>query len=455
MHSTTLVGENGQGPGMICGIKTYGSMGSAVSITDSSLPKGKTTVTVSDASAYSVGDYCYMDQENDPAYINFEIPPSNRSLKYMHGIFKVIAKNGNTLTMDRPLRHYFGSSFNPTVKKMNVVKNSAVENLKMMNYEWTQSEWYANRKYCRPLGMEYAVNCWVKDVYFYNGHQEHFATRSSARNTVKDCQFHRLMWGEWGRDATYKDQPFNNYSIYFANGSADNLITNNIWNNHWIQIVQAVGANGNVFSYNYSFGTRNSRGIFLHGRYPHENLIESNDFSAVINGGGSTWGRQGPRNTFFRNRGRGIGRFATYEHHKFSDNFVCDSYNYLLNIAYAYMQGDMGAYEAGWANNMDHLTTNMWVERNIATDTRTGNDPPEWGLKLGSSGSTTDQDNFEGSVAPAGWSAYSFPASLYLTSKPAWWPGGKPWPCTGADIDDMGGTLTKLPAHDRADSASW
>ncbi len=286
------------------------------------------------------------------------------------------------------------------------------------------------------------------------GHQQHIGIGRSSRITVKNCQFHRLMWGEWGRDATYKDLPFNNYSIYVANHSTDCLITNNIFNNLWIQIVMAVGVNGNVFSYNYCFGPRNSRGIFLHGRYPHENLLEGNDFEAIMNGGGSTWGRQGPRNTMFRNRGRGIGRYTTWLHHKFTDNFVCDRYNYLLNIGYAFAQGDFVPYNNGSGGNLDYLTTNMWLERNIATDPRAVT-LSNYGIKLGSSGSTTDLDNYEGMKAPAGWSAYSFPASLYLTEKPAWWPGGKPWPCTGANIDDFTGTLIKLPAHDRADTASW
>jgi hypothetical protein len=49
------------------------------------------------------------------------------------------------------------------------------------------------------------------------------------------------------------------------------------------------------------------------------------------------------------------------------------------------------------------------------------------------------------------WSkgAVDLPPSLYLSSKPAWWPSGFAWPWAGPDLDPMVGTL---PAKSRSDS---
>ena len=46
-------------------------------------------------------------------------------------------------------------------------------------------------------------------------------------------------------------------------------------------------------------------------------------------------------------------------------------------------------------------------------------------------------------------SARTLPPSLYLQSKPGWWPSGTPWPWAGPDLSPMAGTL---PAKARSDS---
>ena len=88
----------------------------------------------------------------------------------------------------------------------------------------------------------------------------------------------------------------------------------------------------------------------------------------------------------------------------------------------------------------------MWLECNIYRDLR----GERYGLILRTpEPTTTNLFSYGGDKAPASWSTFNMPASLYLTAKPSWWPGGKPWPCIGSDADDFSGTLTKLPAEDR------
>jgi len=44
---------------------------------------------------------------------------------------------------------------------------------------------------------------------------------------------------------------------------------------------------------------------------------------------------------------------------------------------------------------------------------------------------------------------HTLPSSLYLTSKPAFWPAGVAWPWTGPDVEPKVGTL---PAKSRFDN---
>ena len=49
-------------------------------------------------------------------------------------------------------------------------------------------------------------------------------------------------------------------------------------------------------------------------------------------------------------------------------------------------------------------------------------------------------------------SARTLPASLYYSSKPAWWPSGQAWPWVGPDLTPMVGAL---PAKNRSDAFSY
>ncbi len=130
-------------------------------------------------------------------------------------------------------------------------------------------------------------------------------------------------------------------------------------------------------------------------------------------------------------------------------HFVGDQFNIIGNIAWSYRTEPFCNYENGTCRDYDTKTTNMWLGRNIYRDTRGSG----YGLILRSPEPTTTQiENYGGDVAPGSWSTFNMLASLYLTQKPDWWPSGKPWPCTGSDVDDFTGTPTKLPAQDRYES---
>jgi hypothetical protein len=214
------------------------------------------------------------------------------------------------------------------------------------------------------------------------------------------------------------------------------------------------GASGNVYSYNYQIGVLMRKGIQFHGKYPHENLIEGNQTYNDILTMDNTWGQQGPRNTIFRNRVTDSGTIKTGSDSVWPTGL---DLNLILNSAYGYYCGCAACnYTAGSGRDYDFQHTGLWAEYNFARDTTpdAGVSVRGWVMETPEPTTVRIESDHEGNSAPGHWAGLNFPASLYLTEAPDWWPGGKAWPCIGADVDDHGGTLTKLPAQDWYDALS-
>ncbi len=425
----------GKGSKNQAGIYFSGSRGGYINITSSSIPKGTTTITLADASGIGVGDWLFMEQDNDPSYMQWDVIPA------MTAIFKVVAKNGNTITMDRPLRHAFGSSFNPVVFKIKPIENAGIEKFRI------QMDRDSNVK-ANLVVIKEAVNCWTKEVYFKDGGKHHIFLNYAVRNTIFKCMFEGLL--VWEINKT----PWANYSIGFAEGAHDNLITNTVAIDNKSNACFARGASGNVYSYNYHVGTVMRKGVQFHGKYPYDNLVEGNDTYNGIMTMDNNWGQQGPRNTIFRNRCRGIGRIHSSADGPESppDCPTGVDLNLILNSAHSFYGGCVGPavcnYPKGNTRDYDFKSTGLWAEYNFATDIK-----PDvggvwgWVWKTPESSSVRIESDHEGNKAPAHWAGLKFPASLYLKNKPDWWPAGKAWPCIGADIDDHSGAMIKLPAQ--------
>lgn len=438
MNQTTITGYRADNSGAI---QFNGSQGTFFTITDALLPRGTTAITVNNPSALSVGQYAYIYQNNDLSYIL----PGYDFIKAMNHIFKVVAKEGSVITMDRPLRHVFNTSLDPRGYGMNTVSNAGLEDMKVMHDENSDPALKGPM-----VDWDYAVNTWAKNVYFYNGYRKHIQLTKSANNTIEHCLFERMLYHVYT-----PSNHFDAYGIVLFEGSADNLITNSAFRELRMPISLQRGCNGNVFSYNYLHNNSESywsRGIFFHGFYPHSNLLEGNAANGTIGAGDNWWGRQGPRNTIFRNRFTGSGFVHTEEivnpAHSSPSHFIMDQFNMIGNIAYGIYSKPGCNYETGGCHDFDRETTNMWAERNITRDDRPDSGSLSWGfIEETPEPSSVFIENVDGDKAPAGWSTFDMPASLYLTGPPDFWPGGKPWPCIGSDVDDFTGTLTKLPAQ--------
>ncbi len=443
---TIIQGDSGAGS-HLAGLHFLGGTGSATSITSNPIPRGTATITVSNAASFSVGDWVYMSQDNDPAYMQVDVS----SHPGMTAIFKVAAKNGNTITMDRPLRHAFNPSEFPKIREIYPVKNAGIEKFKI-EMDWGSS----NNSAC--VAITNTVNCWANEVFFKQGGKHHIFFTYSARNTVFKCMFMGLL--RWERD----DEESGNYAMEFAQGAHDNLATNTVAINNKSNMCFSRGASGNVYSYNHHIGTIIRKGVQFHGKYPHSNLVEGNETYNGIMTMDDNWGQQGPRNTIFRNRCTGTAKISSSiggEDMPPDANWPTGlDLNLMLNSAYGFYGSCSStgecSYVGGNTHDYDFKHTGLWAEYNFARDTTLDVGALVWGWvwQTPEPTSVRIESDYQGDSAPGHWAGLNFPASLYLTEAPDWWPGGKDWPCIGADIDDHGGTMTKLPAQEWYDALS-
>ena len=148
--------------------------------------------------------------------------------------------------------------------------------------------------------MDYAAGCRVKCIESHNCNYAHIDIRRSTNIEINGSFFHEAFdYGDGGKG----------YGVMIESGSGECLVYGNIFDHLRHSIILQSGANGNVYAYNYSMNPywtavslpANSAGdIVLHGNYPYSNLFEGNIVQNIVID--NSHGKNGPYNTFFRNR---------------------------------------------------------------------------------------------------------------------------------------------------------
>ncbi len=234
------------------------------------------------------------------------------------------------------------------------------------------------------INFNYAFNCRIRGVYSQNCNYAHIALDNSAFNTIEQCYFtNSYGYGGGGKG----------YGIAIQTGSCENLISNSIFNHLRHSILFQSGANGNVISYNYSLNpfwteaslpSASAGDIVLHGNFPFANLIEGNICQNIIID--DTHGKNGPDNTFFRNRAELYGIFMNTNPATDNQGFIN---NEVTNTGFL-----MGLYN------------------------------------LAGSGHRQIGNMVRGSFKPTGSKPLT-DSSFYLSAAPAFWPVNWPWPFCG------------------------
>ncbi|OLN26844.1 Beta-1,3(4)-glucanase precursor [Desulfovibrio sp. DV] len=251
---------------------------------------GQSTITLAGTSGVAVGDKLEIEQQNDPAAM-YTDPEWNQSwAQSVVGQFAVVtAVSGKVLTLDRPLRAAYSTSFSARARVYRMGTNVGIEDLGIRREDPGESGG-------DTIHFKYAFNCWVLRVESLDTVSAHVYAESSAAIEVRDSTFKRAHdYGDGGRG----------YGVSLGRHVSDCLVENNIFDTLRHAMIVSQGANGNVFGYNASRGTVCESDqwtpcdISVHGHYPFRNLFEGNLVEEIDIT--DYWGPAGPGNVLLRN----------------------------------------------------------------------------------------------------------------------------------------------------------
>ena len=383
------------------GVEMRGSMENVDIAVTAGYSLGSTQLELADTSGITPGTMLWLYQDDDvDAMYTVDYWITDYSIYSMSQMIGAAAVEGNTITLDVPLRLDYQASLNPRVRIVHPIENAGIESLYLERIDTADAF---------TISMEKAQNCWVRYVESNNTFRAHVWAFYSRFLTIRDNYFHHAHdYGGGGHG----------YGVTFADSTSDSLVTNNIFHTLRHAMMVKEGANGNVFSYNYSYETMGGKAdISLHGHYNYANLFEGNKVENLVVA--DWWGPSGPYTTAFRNVITTNGGISVRDH---SDR----------------------------PNVVGNVTPRI--------DIRSGPDIIIFGYPVYMGGVVTDLTDGNLVDGVLEWSGAPdplvLPASHYLDGPPDFW-GNRPWPNMGADLATPVG---RLPAQERKyqiDNGLW
>ena len=268
---------------------------------------GDQSFLIEDSTVFSAGDWLLM-ADNDSALIT-----SDWATGTTGQIFQIQAISGYEVLLDSPLRRTYLLENMPYVRKINPKENILIEGLTIKRMDESVAQ-------TNHIGFNYAVNCKVSCIESEKCNFSHIRFQYSSNCEVIGSYFHDAHnYGGGGKG----------YGVVCQFATGECLIRDNNFNHLRHAMLLQAGANGNVYSYNYSqdpFWTgvalpANSAGdIVLHGNYVYTNLFEGNTCQNIVID--DSHGQNGPYNTFFRNRAELYGIFMNSSPASDRQNFM-------------------------------------------------------------------------------------------------------------------------------------
>jgi hypothetical protein len=398
----------------------------------------------------SVGQYIYLDQANaetDPGTVfvcdNTSLPcsleggaPGRTFNGHTHNLIqmvKVTGINGSTYTIQPGL---YGSMWSSGMDNgawfaTTDLTNAGLENL------FLDSQ---NAGGYSAMAFQNAMNCWVSGVASNwkcagtgctGAGRNHVWFVQAAHITIQNSYFYGSLKGGV---TSYGVESF---------VAADNLIVNNIF--HQISTPLTLGpVVGSVFAYNYSIADSANQPTYLwmsacdHDAGIIYNLFEGNIGSEYV--ADAYHGTSG-LGTLFRNRYNGYecysGTCTTGGDWPVQMWSYKRAYNFVGNVLGT--SGVHNSYQNGTSPPV-YYVGHGGTEGSVTV--------PDDSLVVSSMLRWGNYDTFNNAVrwvsseVPGGISPYgnavptshTLPASFYYSSKPSWWPSGKPWPPIGPDV---------------------
>ena len=372
-YNQSVLKFNMGGANLIC-ISVHGIAPAQYTAALAGYTKGSKKIKVADPSQFAVGDLVELRQDNG----SWDTNPASWAAHAVGQVSRITQINGDTIRINEPLRIDYSGSLNPEAGKFTPKREIGIETLKIERVDDSPSYGPNN------ISFSYAYRCWVKGVESDKSVGSHIVLRSSTNIEISGCYFHHAF--------AYDGTANHGYGVTLNNHSGLCLVENNIFEHLRHAMMVKVGANGNVFGYNYSTDVYRSEwphnysgDISLHGHYSFCNLFESNIVQNIITD--HAWGPSGPYNTFFRNRAELFGIFIT------SGTQTTNDQNYVGNELTNF-DLFMGQYSLNGSGHFEY-----------------GN-------------------NVRGTITPSGTN-YLADMSYYYVVKPDFWDENMAWPSIG------------------------
>lgn len=273
------------------------------------IKKDDNFIIVNNSSSLSPNDWLKI-KFNDKLLVTSDW--ANGSVAQIQQIKKI---NDDTIFVNSKFRKDFNIDEQVEILELIPVENISIECLKIKRLDNTAPEQTSN------INFNYTVNSRVYNVESENCNFSHIQASNSSNLIISNSYFHHSFeYGGGGRG----------YGVMLQFSTGEVLVENNIFEHLRHSMILQAGANGNVFSYNYStdpfwsetsLPTNSSGDIVLHGNYVFTNLFEGNICQNIVID--NSHGANGPLNTFFRNRAELWGIFFSADNSP-NQNFIAN-----------------------------------------------------------------------------------------------------------------------------------
>jgi hypothetical protein len=422
----------------------------------SDVAKGSQSVVLTSNPGLSVGEIVVVDQITNPNITEWSTksPPGDASRGWftrpdrpVGQILEIQSIDGTTITFTTPFHIGFQTAYGAQLSRFSnadngpvvpVVKYAGVEDL----YVRGGSNGQGN------IQLSNAAYSWIKNVEsdFQDGPS--IGIDGSFRCIVRDSYLHSTQTPMPGGGG---------YGFSFSWYSADNLVENNIsWNMNKVMVMRASGG-GNVIAYNYmedGWISYNTGWVEVglnasHMTTPHYELFEGNESFNFDSD--NTWGNA-VYITVFRNhftgKRRSIPPLALIDTQNMRAIGLMEGHKWYSFVGNVLGMPDQNPFPS---RSYTYDAPFPWTDDPIGV-WRLGYNPENWNAPPDPNViSTVLRDgNFDYATNLVHWAgaAQTIPASLYLSSKPAFF-GSNTWPW----VDSTGATkLHTLPARARFDA---
>ena len=253
----------------------------------SGLNSGSSTIVVADGSGFTAPTFAEIEQDNDPD-VMYTNPGWNQfwAQRAVGQVIRVVARSGNLLTLESPLRLDYSIQLNPRIRPHGSVEYAGLEGFHIERLDDGEGG---------LILIKNSAWVWVRGIESAMATRFHIDAEIVYGCEIRDSYFHHAH--------DYGNGGFG-YGVTLERHTTGCLVENNVFSNLRHSILVQLGATENVIAYNYSREPSEVPGyvqtdLSFHGHFPHHNLVEGNIFQKV--GLSDWWGPAGPGNTLLRN----------------------------------------------------------------------------------------------------------------------------------------------------------